>query len=194
MSKLNRATRSFEIHSICVSAFCEATVQEPPFIARGNGGSGLVILEPKKALSSDDLLRVAAYINKAIQWRFSYGRMVTPDRLMHFEIPKLELTLTLDVEQILPQPKPPKLNPAIDVTPSLQPTFLTDIFDLHSGDYHRADVLSDGPYPLISCGEKRQWLSPILRCPSQPCLRELSDCGLQRLSHGYEVSSLPIRC
>ena len=155
----------FEARSICVSAFCEATVQEPPFMARGNGGSGLVILDPKKAISRDGLLRVAAYINKAIQWRFSYGRMVTPDRLMHFEIPELELTLTLDVEQILPQPKLPKLNPVIDVTSSFQPTFLTDIFDLHSGDYHRADDLSDGTYPLISCGDKDNGLVRFCNAP-----------------------------
>ena len=86
----------FEARSICVSAFCEATVQEPPFIGRGNGGSGLVILEPKEAISREGLLKIAAYINEAIRWRFSYGRMVTPDRLMHFEIPDLEMTLVID--------------------------------------------------------------------------------------------------
>lgn len=37
----------FRFDGICVSAFAEATPHLGPFIARGNGGSGLVVLEPK---------------------------------------------------------------------------------------------------------------------------------------------------
>ena len=155
----------FKTRSICVSAFCEATVQEPPFVARGNGGSGLVILEPRKAISREVLLRIAAYINEAIQWRFSYGRMVTPDRLLYFEIPALKLPLTLDVEQIVPKPKPTLLLPDKDVTRSFQPTALTDMFDLYSGNYHNADELPDGPYPLISCGDKDNGLVRLCAAP-----------------------------
>ena len=155
----------FEARSICVSAFCEATVQEPQFMARGNGGSGLVILVPKEVIRREGLLKIAAYINEAIQWRFSFGRMVTPDRLMHFEIPDINLPLTLDVEQIVPRPRPSKLAPVIDVITSFQPTILTDIFDIHSGDYHKADDLSDGPYPLISCGNKDNGLVRFCKVP-----------------------------
>ena len=144
----------FETRAICVSAFCEATVQEPPFVARGNGGSGLVILEPRSPAGRDRLLKVAAYINEAIRWRFSYGRMATPDRLMHFEIPELNLALAADVPQIAPQPRPSRLVPITDMTTSFRLIALTDIFHLQSGDYHKADDLPSGPYPLISCGDK----------------------------------------
>jgi hypothetical protein len=67
--------RVFNFHGICASAFCEATVQEPPFLPRGNGGSGLVVLEPKKKMLHDELLYYAAYINRFSKWRFSFGRM-----------------------------------------------------------------------------------------------------------------------
>ena len=155
----------FEARSICVSAFCEATVQEPPFMARGNGGSGLVILEPKKPISRKTLLKIAAYVNEAIRWRFSYGRMVIPDRILHFEIPELNLPLQLDVAQITPKPKPPKLVPTIDVTTSFKSTALTDLFAVQSGNYHKADDLFDGPYPLISCGDKDNGLVRFCTAP-----------------------------
>ena len=37
--KPNETARVFTIDAICVSAFCEATVQKAPFLPRGNGGS-----------------------------------------------------------------------------------------------------------------------------------------------------------
>ena len=156
----------FKSRSICVSAFCEATVQEPPFVARGNGGSGLVILEPQMTMTRKALLEIAAYINEAIRWRFSYGRMVTPDRLMHFDIPEINLTTYVDVGQIVPKPKPSKIVSVVDVTTSFKPTALTDLFTPHSGDYHKAEDLSDGPYPLISCGDKDNGLVRFCTAPS----------------------------
>ena len=148
-------------------AYCEATIQEPPFMARGNGGSGLVVLEPKKAISGEGLLKIAAYINEAIRWRFSYGRMATPGRLAYFDIPELKLPLTLNIEQIIPQPKPFERVCVKDVTTSFQPIALTDIFDLRSGDYHKADDLTDGPYPLVSCGNKDNGLVRFCEVPPE---------------------------
>ena len=157
----------FQSRSICVSAFCEATVQEPPFVARGNGGSGLVILEPEKPMTRRVLLEIAAYINEAVRWRFSYGRMVTPDRLMHFVIPELDLKTYMDVGQIVPEPRPSKVVPAVDVTTLFKPTALTDLFTPRSGDYHKAEGLPDGPYPLISCGDKDNGLVRFCMAPSR---------------------------
>jgi hypothetical protein len=77
--------RMFNEVGICVSAFCEATVQTPPFIPRGNGGSGLIVLIPKEKMNDDDLYCYAAQINK-YNWRFSFGRMVIADRLKDFLI------------------------------------------------------------------------------------------------------------
>ena len=160
-----RGDKVFNGRSLCVSAFCEATVQEPPFVARGNGGSGLVVLVPKSPMTRMALLEMAAYINEAIRWRFSYGRMVTPDRLMNFDMPGPALCDLVDVEQIAPQPMLANLSLAEGVSTSFQPTALTDLFTVHSGDYHKADSLPDGPYPLISCGDKDNGLMRFVEVP-----------------------------
>lgn len=158
--------RVFTTRSICVSAFCEATVQEPPFVARGNGGSGLVILEPKTPTSRRGLLGIAAYINKVVRWRFSYGRMVTPDRLAPFDIPEYESVARTDVGNILPKIKDPKVMSVRDFSSSLNPIALTDLFVLKSGDYHKATDLPNGSYPLISCGDKDNGLVRYCKAPS----------------------------
>lgn len=79
----------FDFTGIVVSAFAEATVQKGPFIARGNGGSGLIVLEPLEPTSLRDLLWYAAYINESVRWRFSFGRMVTVDRFRQVSRPTL---------------------------------------------------------------------------------------------------------
>lgn len=81
--------RVFNEKCICVSAFCEATIQEPPFLPRGNGGSGLIVLKPKKNMTDSELHFYAAFINKYCSWRFHYGRMVTLARFMRLTLPKL---------------------------------------------------------------------------------------------------------
>ena len=160
-----KGDKVFNDRSLCISAFCEATVQEPPFVARGNGGSGLVVLVPKETMTRMALLGIAAYINEAIRWRFSYGRMVMPDRVMNFDIPEPALKNLIDVEQIAPQPQASECELAEDVTASFQPTALTNLFNLQSGDYHKADTLPGGPYPLISCGDKDNGLVRFVRVP-----------------------------
>jgi hypothetical protein len=77
----NDNDRVFKNDSICISAFCEATVQKAPFLPRGNGGSGLSVLIPKNKMELDELFFYASYINHVYSWRFSYGRMITLDRL-----------------------------------------------------------------------------------------------------------------
>lgn len=55
--------RVFDFAGIAVSAFCEATVQVPPFIACGRAGNGLVVLQPREAMKIAQLAYYAAYIN-----------------------------------------------------------------------------------------------------------------------------------
>lgn len=64
--------RVFQFVGIAVSAFCEATLQAPPFIACGRAGNGLVVLEPRQPMTAGQLAWVAAYINRALRWRFSW--------------------------------------------------------------------------------------------------------------------------
>jgi len=77
----------FKGNSISLSAFCEAIVQERPFIARGNGGSGLSVLEPLFDMDIATLNAYASYINKYVAWRFSYGRMVSIERITKILVP-----------------------------------------------------------------------------------------------------------
>ena len=79
--------RVFDFLGIVLSAFCEATVQIPPFIGRGNGGSGLIVLEPKSRMGADELGYIAAYINETLRWRFSWYRQASVDRIRGLEIP-----------------------------------------------------------------------------------------------------------
>lgn len=75
-----KSEKVFKEKGICVSSFCEATVQKPPFLPRGNGGSGLIVLLPKIAMDYSDLFFYASEIN-LFKWKFSFGRMVIADRL-----------------------------------------------------------------------------------------------------------------
>jgi hypothetical protein len=77
----------FKFVGISVSAFCEAAVQIPTFVARGNGGSGLIVLEPKVPLTADQLGFFAAYINTFVRWRFSWYRQASVQRIRRLQIP-----------------------------------------------------------------------------------------------------------
>jgi len=82
----NKKDRVFNKDAICVSAFCEATVQKAPFLPRGNGGSGLKVLTSLTQMTFEDLLFHASYINKVYSWKFSYGRMATRDRIKEMNL------------------------------------------------------------------------------------------------------------
>lgn len=81
--------RIFEAGCISVSAFCEAIVQDEKFVARGNGGSGLTILKPKFKMDKEVLQIYASYINNFCKWRFSYGRMVSIQRISKVLVPNI---------------------------------------------------------------------------------------------------------
>lgn len=82
--------RVFDKHSICLSSFCEATIQTPPFIPRGNGGSGLVVLVPKQEMSEEELYFYTAQINM-MKWKFSFSRMLIGRRVKNLELVKYKL-------------------------------------------------------------------------------------------------------
>ncbi|MBA4179199.1 MAG: hypothetical protein C0506_01285 [Anaerolinea sp.] len=79
--------RVFRAPSLVVSAFCEATVHLPPFVARGNGGSGLIVLVPRTAMTSGQLAYYAACINEALRWRFSWSRQANAERIRNLTLP-----------------------------------------------------------------------------------------------------------
>ncbi|MDO8647063.1 MAG: hypothetical protein Q7R70_01445 [Candidatus Diapherotrites archaeon] len=83
-----QSERIFNQDGICISAFCEATVQKAPFLPRGNGGSGLTVLIPKEKMNQEQLHVYAGLINTQ-RWRFSFGRMVISDRLSELDLPNI---------------------------------------------------------------------------------------------------------
>ena len=142
----------FDFTGICLSAFAEATVHEPPYLPRGNGGSGLIVLEPKTTMTSHELLYYSAYINKRISWRFSFGRMVTLDRAKEIPLIDYDPSIKIIDESILLPPQN-TTNMAVNIK-RFAWVQIGSLFDLHSGDYHKASELPDGEIPLVSCADR----------------------------------------
>lgn len=94
--KPKKNDRVFEKKAICLSSFCEPTIQNPPFLPRGNGGSGLIVLVPIKKMSEEELYFYASQI-KMKKWRFSYSRMLINRRIRNLELIRWE-DLNLDVK------------------------------------------------------------------------------------------------
>ncbi len=144
--------RVFDFQGICVSTFCEATFQNPPYVVRGNGGSGLVVLEPLEELTREQLTYYAAYINKKLGWRFSYGRMVTKERIEPLEIPTPPENIEPRIiGNVLPARQVNQMRPVI--LEHEEEKKLSDLFTIQSGDFHATSELDVGVVPLISCGE-----------------------------------------
>lgn len=156
--------RVFKFTGIVLSAFVEATVQAPPFIARGNGGSGLIVLEPRKAMSLNDLGFIAAYINEALRWRFSWYRQASVDRIRRLKIPDQNKgNVHFDVRELLPA-----LNTSTKAKwkAKFAQVRLDSIYMLIPGDYHAAANLPDGDIPLISCGDLDNGIVKFVDVPS----------------------------
>lgn len=141
--------RLFRRRAICLSAFCEATVQEAPFLPRGNGGSGLLVLEPKdERMSREEMLFHAAFINESYRWRFSYGRMVKRDRVL--QLPLLDYSAKFlpakRVEDLLPRHPS-----AIAETPSHLKAFPAgSVFNFFRGAGRYREDVDEGRTPLVS--------------------------------------------
>lgn len=149
--------RVFRTRSIVVTAFCDATVQPPPFVACGRAGNGLVVLEPRSPMSLSELAYYAAYINTAVTWRFNWYRQITADRLKHIPLPDDESgTKPYPVGAFLPatvqRPRPHwKLRS--------QRFALEQLFKLVPGNYHSLNILPPGKVPVVSCGNEENGIA-----------------------------------
>ena len=139
----------FRVPSICVSAFAEATPHRAPFIARGNGGSGLVVLEPTQPMDERNLIQIAAFINNQVRWRFNWYRQATAGRRRSVLIPN-DLPKTVRSESdFLPAVR----NQVRDAWSLNLGTYrLDELFELVPGRYHALNQLEAGHVPVISCG------------------------------------------
>ncbi len=99
--------RVFEKASICLSSFCEATLQTPPFLPRGNGGSGLVVLVPKKEMFEEELYFYTAQINM-MKWKFSFSRMLIGRRIQDLELVTyrdMKIKIKEKLKELIPKEK-----------------------------------------------------------------------------------------
>lgn len=99
--------RIFKKQSICLSSFCEASVPEVPFLPRGNGGSGLVVLVPKENMAEEELYFYASQLNM-LKWRFSFSRMLIGRRIENLELLKykqLRFKIKEKLKELLPREK-----------------------------------------------------------------------------------------
>ena len=141
----------FKFAGIAVSAFCEASVQIPPFIACGRAGNGLVVLEPKEKMTVCQLAYYAAYINLAVRWRFSWYWQTTADRLKRLQIPDTSpVKVDFSVRELMPKLSKPQ--PAGNKL-QLRRVALSVIYELKPGDYHCVGNLPPGQVPVVSCGD-----------------------------------------
>ena len=144
--------RVFEFLGIAVSAFCEATVQAPPFVACGRAGNGLVVLEPRSPMAVSELAGFSAYLNISAHWRFSWYWQTTVNRLNRLMLPdEIPVRVTFDVAKHIPTVAPVV---AFDPPPmKFRPFALGAIYDLKPGDHHSLTALSGGHIPVVSCGD-----------------------------------------
>ena len=142
----------FTFTGIAVSAFCEATVQTPPFIACGRAGNGVVVLEPKTAMPITQLAYIASYINIAVRWRFSWYWQVTSDRIKHIPVPsECPQSAKFDVRSLLPDMSSGL--PPLSLTPKFGLFVFGDLYEVVPGGYHSLGILLPGPVPIVSCGD-----------------------------------------
>jgi hypothetical protein len=147
----------FSFRGICISAFCEATVQAPPYVACGRAGNGVVVLEPKSPMPVTQLAYVAAYINAAVRWRFSWYRQTTADRLRNLTVPdSVPPGISFRVRDAIPGSSPLERR---KWQMRLSRFALGDLYHLVPGDYHSLVELMPGTVPVVSCGDANNGIS-----------------------------------
>lgn len=169
--------RVFDFTGIVVNSFsrtvdsCGARVQTPPFIACSRSGNGLLVLEPKSEMTIGTLAYLAAYINHAHGWRFTWYRQATKDRLIGLPIPESSKQIAFPVKRLLPVRNELR-RPTIKMRFKAMP--LDSLFSLNPGDHHSEADLERGSIPLVSCGDENNGVISYVDVPGdtihQNCL------------------------
>jgi hypothetical protein len=164
----------FEFTGIVINSFSRtadsfgARVQTPPFIACGRSGNGLLVLEPKSKMTVGQLAYLAAYINQAHGWRFTWYRQATKDRVVGLYIPECPTEVSFPVKELLP------VRSACDKA-SVRLRFklvpLDKLFVLNPGDHHSESDLDLGSIPLASCGDENNGVISYVAAPSDTCTK-----------------------
>ena len=96
--------RVFDKKSICLTSFGEALVPPIPFMPRGNGGSGLIILTPKIEMNDEELYSYASQLNLQ-KWKFNFSRMVIEKRIINLPLVKYSASINIEnrIIELLPK-------------------------------------------------------------------------------------------
>jgi hypothetical protein len=71
---------------ICISGLGFATLQLNDFLPKGNGGDSATILIPKQPMTMVELIYYTATFNLLHNWRFSFGRKCSKERIQNLEL------------------------------------------------------------------------------------------------------------
>lgn len=160
----------FSFTGIVVNSFsrtpesCGARIQTPPFVACGRSGNGLLVLEPRLAMTNGQLVHIAAYMNRAHGWRFTWYRQATKDRFKGLSIPSDPTEIDFRVSELLPHRSSSTVK-----TPRLRfrPQVMGELFDLQPGEYHTKTDLPSGTVPLVSCGDEDHGVVAYVDAPEE---------------------------
>lgn len=72
--------------TICISGLGFATLQLFPYLPKGNGGDSATILIPKSEMDIKELIFYVATFNLLHNWRFSFGRKCSKERIQYLEL------------------------------------------------------------------------------------------------------------
>jgi len=140
--------RVFKKRSICLSSFCEASIQTPPFLPRGNGGSGLVVLVPKKEMTEEEIYFYASQINM-LKWKFSFSRMLIGRRIEDLNLvlyKNMNFKVGEKLKQLIPKEKPKK---SIIENKSVRTFRIKDLFEIEkktATPQNAMDLKGNTPY------------------------------------------------
>ena len=187
----------FHFSGIVVNAFsrtpgsCGARIQVAPFVACGRSGNGLLVLEPRRPMTNGQLASIAAYLNRAHGWRFTWYRQATKDRFQGLLVPRDLGEMEFRVSALLPSrssgaTKMPRLR--------FRPQTLGEMFDLQAGEYHSKSDLMAGGIPLVSCGDEDQGVVAYVDPPEEHVHRHcltiaLNGRPLTTKYHPYEFAA-----
>lgn len=148
----------FTDKAICVSSFCEATVHNPPFLPRGNGGSGLIVLIPKSKMTDNELYYYATQINNQ-RWRFSFSRMVIGNRLKNLSLldDPINTSVRSEIVKLLPKGN---ANSQIRQHNNYKWVLLTDLCNIEKKSALPQNQLeTNGKTPYVTTSSKNNGIS-----------------------------------
>jgi hypothetical protein len=162
----------------CVTIACDGTpltsfYHSYRFAAKDNVLVGI----PLENLKLPTILYAVAYLNGE-RWRFSYGRKAYANKIKKLTIlypvtesgkidenKIAEILKNMTVTHFLPFKTKSHDLPEIKLNYTHIP--VSDIFELHSGDYHNASGLPNGSIPLVSCGDTDNGVMRLCSVPEE---------------------------